>query len=96
MLGYSYIDWTSPVPVPERSLNGGLYTGAPFAQGAEWANVPIEPDAIAMSQALKSANPPPRGAEIIASSMRPGNNYVASPYHARIDPAYQNIAVIKK
>lgn len=30
--------------IPPRKLNGGLYTGEPFASAA-WANVPMEPEA---------------------------------------------------
>lgn len=72
---YSYIDWQSPVQYPGPSVNGGLYTGAPFAPGAAWGNVAVTPDADTYTQNLQSANPPP-GGMFIPSSTRPGNNSV--------------------
>lgn len=93
MLGYSYIDWNGPVPVPERSVNGGLYTGEPFEANAPWANVPVQPDVIALAQNLKSANPPPRAIEQLPSYTRPGNNLVNSPFHQVYHEAFPNIKV---
>ena len=61
---------------PKPRLNGGLYTGEPFAPGAPWGNVPITPDAGYMSSvALRTANPPP-GAKYHfgGGGLRPGNN----------------------
>lgn len=95
MLGYSYVDWSSPVPAPEPSLNGGLYTGQKFLDNAPWANVPVTPDAVALSQNLKSANPPPRAAEYLPTYPRPGNNHVESPYHTVYHEAYPNLKVMK-
>lgn len=64
------------VPPPAPTLNGGLYTGEPFARGAPWGNVPVTPDSgYMMFVALRSANPPP-GAEfhVPGGGLRPGNN----------------------
>lgn len=93
MLGYSYIEWKGPVPVPERAVNGGLYTGESFHKNAPWANVPVEPDAVALAHNLRSANPPPRAAEMLPSYSRPGNNLVASPFHQVYHEAFPNIKV---
>ena len=77
-LPFTYIDYTSPVPAPPPSLNGGLYTGEPFREGAGWANVYVRPDADAYAQNLlqNSQTPPPPGAQIIPTTVRPGNNAV--------------------
>lgn len=61
--------------IPERSVNGGLYTGEPFKPGAPWANVPVVPEADTYTQNLASANPPP-DAIFIPSYSRLGNNTV--------------------
>ena len=39
-------------PIPERKVNGGLYTGIP-ANGP-WANVPVVPEPNALYENLKS------------------------------------------
>lgn len=75
VLQYSYIDMLKNVGVPERSVNGGLYTGQPFKDGAPWANVPVVPEADTYTKNLESANPPPNGM-FIPSFTRPGNNTV--------------------
>jgi len=88
-LAYSYINYTSPVPAPPRSLNGGLYTGEPFAPGAKWGNVPVVPDADTYTQNLASANPPPGGLAVLPSFNRPGNNYVNYQYaYTDFSPSY--------
>lgn len=84
---YSYIDWESPVQAPPPSVNGGLYTGAPFAAGASWANTSIRPDADTYTQNLQSANPPPGGI-FIPSNNRPGNNYVNQFTHENAGSQY--------
>lgn len=61
--------------IPERQLNGGLYTGEPFKKGAPWANVPVVPDEGYMTHVnLQSANPP-KAALYQYNNIRPGNNY---------------------
>lgn len=74
-LPYSYIDWSGPIPVPPRAVNGGLYTGTPFAPNATWGNVPVEPEAHVMNQNLP-ANAPASARKMIPSATRPGNNHV--------------------
>ena len=79
-LGYSYIEWSSPVQAPARLANGGLYTGDE-AKG-NWGNVPVVPEShILTTQNLLSANPPPGAVKIAISQERPGNNAVQHPYH---------------
>ncbi len=62
--------------IPPRKLNGGLYTGEPFARGAAWANVPIRPDAGEMLRdGLRIGNTPPPGANLqYGAWTRPGNS----------------------
>jgi hypothetical protein len=62
--------------MPPPSLNGGLYTGQPFAEGAPWRNFPALPDSgFLLNTALQSAHPPP-GAQyhVPGGGLRPGNN----------------------
>jgi hypothetical protein len=68
-------------PAPAPSLNGGLYTGEPFAPDAPWRNIPVVPDATYLTRVnLLSANPPPGATEQIPGGWRPGNNsYPATP-----------------
>lgn len=64
------------VEPPEPSLNGGLYTGKPFAPNAPWGNVPVVPDTGYMIHYnLRSANPPPGAIYQYPGSIRPGNSY---------------------
>lgn len=64
------------VPPPPRALNGGLFTGEPFAPGAPWANVPVVPDVDYMTNInLQSANPPARALYQYPGNTRPGNNW---------------------
>lgn len=61
--------------IPPRALNGGLYTGEPFAKDAPWANVPVIPDVTYMvHHNLRSANPPPQALVHYPGTVRPGNN----------------------
>lgn len=63
------------VPPPPPTLNGGLYTGEPFAKGAPWGNVPVVPDAgYLIHHNLRSANPPPGALYQYPGSIRPGNS----------------------
>lgn len=62
-------------PPPPASLNGGLYTGEPFRQGAPWANVPITPDAGVYNFTNLPANAPKLAKYMVPSGgLRPGNN----------------------
>jgi len=57
-------------PPPPPSLNGGLYTGEPFAKGAPWGNVPVTPDA----GVYNFTNLPP-SAPKLAKFMVPGGGF---------------------
>ena len=70
--------WTY-VPPPPRALNGGLYTGEPFAKDAPWANVPVVPDVDYMTNVnLRSAHPPTQALYQYPGNTRPGNNFQAN------------------
>lgn len=63
----------SPVPLP--ALNGGLFTGEKFEDGAPWATVPVRPTSAFMNHmTLRSANPPPQAIYQMQAGYRPGNN----------------------
>jgi hypothetical protein len=82
-LYYSTIDWQGSVPVPERKVNGGLYTGQP-AQGP-WGNVPVIPEAhVYHTQNLQSAKPPPGATHQPVSFDRPGNSATLHPFHQSV------------
>lgn len=75
-----YMNVESSVPPPKPSLNGGLYTGEPFAPGAAYANVPVIPDVSYMIHYnLRSAKPPFDAIFQYPGGNRPGNNYQAMP-----------------
>ena len=77
---YAAYDSTHPVPPPMPKLNGGLYTGEPFAKDAPYANVPVIPDAGYMTHHnLASANPPPEASTQYPGGPRPGNNFQPMP-----------------
>ncbi len=66
--------------IPPPSLNGGLYTGEPFKEGAPYANIPIIPDGGYMTHfALRSANPPTQALYQYNDNYRPGNNTPVMP-----------------
>lgn len=71
---YDFVVDTSS-PIPERALNGGLFTGEPFQKDAEWGNFPSVPaSAIQNHVNLKSANPPNMALYHMQVGYRPGNN----------------------
>lgn len=72
--GFSYAPIENYVYKPQ--LNGGLYTGAPFQQGAPWSTVHVVPDTGAMmTETLKTASPPPQAQyHYPGAHYRPGNN----------------------
>jgi hypothetical protein len=87
-LPFSFIP-QEPVDVPPPVLNGGLYTGEPFAKDAPWANVPIIPDAGYMTNvALRSANPPLAALTQYPGNNRPGNNTQSMPGVQVVDDKY--------
>ncbi len=62
-------------PVPSPALNGGLYTGEKFLDGAPWANVPVRPTSAYMTNVmLRSANPPVKALFQMQAGYRQGNN----------------------
>ena len=67
--------------IPPRSLNGGLFTGEPFAEGAPYANVPVIPDAsYVIHYNLRSANAPEDAYyQYPGGGNRPGNNTALMP-----------------
>lgn len=68
------------VPPPPPSLNGGLYSGEPFAAKAPYGNIPVVPDVGYMIHYnLRSANPPPGAIFQFPGNIRPGNNYQSMP-----------------
>ena len=77
MLEFGLVDWEGPVPVPERLLNGGLYTGSPFAQGAAWGNSAIEPDAHIYMSTYSTM--PEAARNHMPGYTRPGNNMQLAP-----------------
>lgn len=81
---YSFIPrQNEPTPVPERSPNGGLYTGE-LAVGS-WGNIPVAPEShILTTENLLSANPPPGAIQQSVSTTRPGNNEVVHPFHTTV------------
>lgn len=65
------------VPPPAPSLNGGLYTGAPFAPNAPWRNYPVKPDAGYYnfgSLAQVPSAPPAAKYMVPGGGLRAGNN----------------------
>jgi hypothetical protein len=79
---YAYIDFKEPGGVPERLVNGGLYTGAPAT--GPWKNVPIVPEAHIFSQQVlhaEGAQGTPNSHKMAISTERPGNNSVQLPYY---------------
>lgn len=65
---------------PKPKLNGGHYTGEPFAKNAEYATVQVIPDVdYMMYENLKSARGPDEGRFHYPGSVRPGNNFQKNP-----------------
>ena len=63
------------VPPPPK-VNGGLYTGEPFAKNAPWGNIHIPPTTHHyINEGLRSANPPPGAITQYPHYVRPGNNW---------------------
>jgi hypothetical protein len=71
---YGYV--TAPVP----KLNGGLYSGEPFAEGASYASVPVVADVDNMMyHNLASANSVSEARLHYPSNNRPGNSMQEMP-----------------
>lgn len=69
------------INLPPRALNGGLYTGEPFAEGAPYANIPVFPDTgFMIHYNLLHADPPPAAKyHYPGGGNRPGNNIAITP-----------------
>lgn len=87
-LSYSFIDSKEPITVPPRKINGGLYTGE--AATGDWGNFAVVPEAHLYAENLKSANPPPMGANHIPGYTREGNNTQQFP---ALNKAFSNLHV---
>ena len=91
-MSYACISQQTPVPLPKPSLNGGLYTGEPFAKNAPYANVPVIPDVGYMIHYnLRSANPPPGAIYQYPGNIRPGNNHQVMPGVSTSEYALYNL-----
>lgn len=64
------------VHLPAPSLNGGLYTGTPFASNAPWRNYPVPPDAGFYNFGSLRETSAPLAARYMVpgGGLRPGNN----------------------
>lgn len=72
--------YSSYVPPPAPSKNGGLFTGPEPPTGSPWAAIPVVPDTdYLINVNLKSANPPPGAIYQYPGNIRPGNNYQSFP-----------------
>lgn len=85
---YSALTYSSPVPLPERLVNGGLYTGEPAI--GPWGNIPVIPDPSMLNNNLRSADPKtrhPDSHKMAMTNERPGNNHVSlEPYYTQYSP----------
>lgn len=64
--------------IPPPPLNGGLYTGEPFA--GPWRNYPVLPDAGYMMHVALQPSAPESKYHVPGGGLRPGNN---TPYMPR-------------
>ena len=88
-LAFSTVDST-PVEIPARLRNGGLYVGKEFVDNAPWANVPKKPEAHLM---MRDAAVPSH----IPGGVRVGNNQQTFPDHLPYaDPLYPKIMCAAK
>lgn len=73
--------------VPPPSLNGGLYTGEPFAKDAPYGNFPVTPTTdVFINHGIRSANPPPGATTQYPHQVRLGNNPQTMPGVGYYDP----------
>lgn len=86
-----YIDYGEQYPMnfPPRAVNGGWFTGEPFAKDATYGNVEVIPDAGYMIHYnLASAKPPTAALYQYPGGIRPGNNFQTMP-GTKLNPTYQ-------
>lgn len=77
---YAFLNFSQPAGVPERLVNGGLYTGE--AARGPWGNVSVAPEPHILAENLKSSEMLPPGAHRMAmTNTRPGNNHFEMPYY---------------
>lgn len=93
-LMYGEIDVNESSSIPPRKVNGGLYTGE--AASGDWRCFPVVPEGyIYTTENLKSANPPPRGMDLIAGGdNRVGNSIQLFPNHMQYKPLF-NLRCVK-
>jgi hypothetical protein len=93
---------TTAQGIPPPSLNGGLYTGQPFADNAPWRNFPVPPDAgyygfANLPVTSRDCPRPPADApyHLPGGGLRPGNNTPNLPraYTASRDPALNSLCI---
>lgn len=84
MLAFAELDWTGPVPVPERLPNGGLFTGE-LAKG-EWGAVSLEPTVGAYVNFAARVQPPGAVGQQVPDP-RPGS-HVEMLYRQPVGPQY--------
>jgi hypothetical protein len=98
MLAFSYLDPMESSSIPQRQLNGGLYTGTPFQLDAPWGNVPVIPEADGyVTQNLKRTDIPlaPMSYAMIPGESRPGNNtQTLPPYQSYNLHQYKNLQCV--
>lgn len=75
----AHAQWTYVQP-PPPTLNGGWFTGEPYAPDAPWRTINVTPDvAFLVHRNLRSADPPPGAVFHYPGSFRPGNNAQSMP-----------------
>ena len=86
VLSYGELDINESSAITQRKVNGGLYTG--IEATGDWRCFPVIPEGyIYTTENLKSANPPPRGADLIAGGdNRAGNSVQLFPNHIQYKP----------
>jgi hypothetical protein len=86
VLAYGELNPSESSSIPQAKINGGLYTGEEAT--GDWRCFSVVPEAyIYTTQNLRSANPPPRGMDLIAGGdNRVGNSVQLFPHHEKFKP----------
>lgn len=77
MLQFSELDPSQPYGIPPPALNGGWFTGKPFAPDAGWRTFPVRPQVEDMLAGLASTTP--GATSLMPGGTRPGNNEQTTP-----------------